>query len=110
MTAASAPTAELGYAFPAPGYWSASTDWIEQTAELRWPNCVRIYDAMRRQDAQVASMLRAVTLPVRRTKWRVDPGEARPEVAQQVADDLGLPLVGAEASTPARTRDRFSWG
>jgi hypothetical protein len=65
---------------------------------------------MRRTDAQVASVLRAVTLPIRRT-WRVDPNGARDEVAELVAADLGLPLVGddGEIAADGRTKDRFSW-
>lgn len=109
-TKPSAPTSEIGYASGSVGWWSAESNFEEQTPELRWPDSVRVYDAMRRQDAQVASVLRAVTLPVRRTKWRIDPNGARPEVAQQIADDFGLPLIGAvEDTTSKRTRDRFSW-
>ena len=106
-----APTGEIGYQANTTGFWTSPTD-EEQTPELRWPLSVEIYDAMRRQDAQVGSVLRAVTLPIRRTQWRIDPAGARPEVAQHVADDLGLPLVGADAAmtqTPRRTRDRFSF-
>jgi hypothetical protein len=111
VQATTAPTSELGYQFSAPGYWSGATDWLEQTAELRWPNNIAIYDAMARQDAQVASMLRAVTMPVRRMRCRIEPRDARPEVAQMLAEDLGLPLTGKDAApTAGRTRDRFSWG
>jgi hypothetical protein len=49
----------------------------EQTPELRWPLSVFVYDRMRRQDAQAASVLRAVTLPVRRTAWSIDQGAPR---------------------------------
>jgi hypothetical protein len=82
----------------------------ETTPELVWPQSVGVYDAMRRSDAQVASVLRAVTLPVRRTPWRIDPAGASPEVVRFVADDLGLPIVGeGPPSPPPRVRDRFSW-
>jgi hypothetical protein len=40
----------------------------------------------------------------------VDPNGARDEVAQLVAEDLGLPLAGATDAPSRRTRDRFSWG
>lgn len=105
------PTREIGSAGTGAvgGSWWQVHDLTETTPELRWPLSVRVYDAMRRQDAQAASVLRAVTLPVRRTQWRVDPAGARPEVAELVADDLGLPLVGAQPTVLARTRDRFSW-
>lgn len=109
MAQATVPLRELGYAVASSPVTAATID-NEPTPELRWPDSVRVFDAMRRQDAQVASVLRAVTLPVRRTQWRVDPAGARDEVARLVADDIGLPLVGDEAA-PARTRtrDRFSW-
>jgi hypothetical protein len=104
-----APTTELGYINPSgAGWWLPPTD--EATPELRWPASVAVYDRMRRQDAQVTSVLRAVTLPVRRTAWRIDPNGARDEVVELVATDLGLPIVGQpEATPPKRTRDRFSW-
>lgn len=81
----------------------------EHTPELRWPLSVSVFRQMRRQDAQVRSVMRAVTLPVLRTTWRVEPAGARPEVVQHVADDLGLPVAGAGTVTPGRTRGRFSW-
>jgi hypothetical protein len=103
-----APLRELGYGSSTGGNWWASEE--EPAPELRWPLSVDVYDRMRRQDAQVASVLRAVTLPVRRTTWRIDPNGARPEVVQHVADDLGLEVHGKSGSAPTtRVRDRFSW-
>ncbi|WP_315913588.1 DUF935 family protein [Arthrobacter sp. lap29] len=102
------PTSEKGYADTSGGWWTALDE--EETPELQWPKNVSVYDRMRRQDAQVISVLRAVTLPIRRTAWRIDPNGASPEVAQQVADDLGLDLVGDDPNRKVvRTRDRFSW-
>lgn len=103
-----APTTELGYAnASAGGWWTAVSE--ETTPELVWPLSVRVYDQMRRQDAQVRSVLRAVTLPVLRTPWRVVPNGARDEVVALVAEDLGLPVEGEPAAGGRRTRDRFSW-
>jgi hypothetical protein len=107
-TKAPAPQAEIGYAATATGYsWWAYEG--ETTPELQWPQSVEVYDAMRRTDSQVASVLRAVTLPVRRTPWRIDPAGARAEVVEFVADDLGLPIVGQNPKVMPRTKDRFSW-
>lgn len=106
-TIAPVSTTEIGWAGNTAGYWASPGD--EETPELQWPNSTRIYDLMRRQDAQVSSVLRAVTLPVRRTTWRLDPAGARPEVVALVAEDLGLPLQDGTMSAPLRTRDRFSW-
>lgn len=108
MTSPAAPTVEKGYANASSAWWQVG-DVEETTPELRWPLSVRVYDAMRRQDAQVASVLRAVTLPVRRTAWRVDGSACRDEVARLVAEDLGLPLVGEQPTPAPRSRDRFSW-
>lgn len=101
------PTSEQGYAGPATSWWTAPTE--EETPELQWPKNVDVYDRMRRQDAQVISVVRAVTLPIRRTRWWIDPNGARPEVARHIADDLGLQVVGDTARPVLRTRDRFSW-
>ncbi len=100
-------TTERGYASDTGGgFWNYDH---EDAPELRWPLSVWLYDRMRREDAQTASVLRAVTLPVRRTSWRIEAAGSRPEVARFVAEDLGLPLVGEQPAPVARTRDRFSW-
>jgi hypothetical protein len=102
------PTDETGYsANTGNGWWTAPDE--EETPELRWPLNIEVYDRMRRQDAQVISVLRAVTLPVRRTDWWIDPNGARPEVVDFVADNLGLPIKGQAPKPVLRTRDRFSW-
>lgn len=105
---ATAPVQERGYASNGSSFWAFDD---ETTPELRWPLNLLVYDRMRRQDAQVGSVLRAVTLPVRRTTWRVDPNGANERVVQHVAQDLGLPIAG-RSDLPAslgRQRDRFSW-
>ncbi len=89
-------------------YWALLE--TEETPELMWPLSTQVYDRMRRQDAQVQSVLRAVTLPIRRTGWRVDPNGADDQIVEHVADDLNLPIVGDTTDRPKRrTRDRFSW-
>jgi hypothetical protein len=103
-----APLAELGYPTGGKGSWWSDTD--EPAPELRWPLSIDVYDRMRKQDAQVASVLRAVSLPVRRTAWMIEPNGATDEVTQHVADDLGLPIHGGDNNrTARRVRDRFSW-
>src|SRR5690348_14759789 len=99
---------ERGYTVPnLSGFWVVP-DLREQTPELMWPNCLDIYDAMSRQDAQVSSVFRAVTSPILRTQWRVDGTGCSPEVTAHVAADLGLPIVGQGNEVPAiRTRERF---
>lgn len=106
-----APVREKGYAAEvgSGAWWTNAL--LESTPELRWPLNVRVYDNMRRQDAQVSSVLRAVTSPILRTAWRLDGTECRPEVTEHVARDLGLPIVGQGNDVPNRLRGRgrFSW-
>ncbi|WP_193118346.1 phage portal protein family protein [Brachybacterium tyrofermentans] len=102
------PQTEHGYQAATGSWWSAVDD-LEETPELIWPLNLEVYDRMRRQDAQVISVLRAVTLPIRRTGWRLDPNGARPEVVELIADDLGLQVQGQPERAVVRTRDRFSW-
>lgn len=103
-------TREIGYATSYPGdIWLQNS---ETTPELRWPLSVAVYDKMLRQDAQIASVHRAITLPVLRTQWRIDPNGAPDEVVQYVAEDLHLPIVGADDETvqpKKRIRNAFSW-
>lgn len=102
------PVGEIGHVVDGAAWWTTLEH--EPTPELRWPLSIDVYDRMRTQDAQVTSVLGAVTKPVLRTGWRVDPNGARPEVAQQIAEDVGLPLAGAPTMPPRRSRGRFSWG
>lgn len=108
MTIATRPIGYVSDAWVGPGsFWAYDPN--ETTPELQWPQSVYVYDQMRRQDAQVGSVLEAVCRPVLRTPWRIDPAGARDEVVQFVAEDLGLPIVGENPDPPARTKDRFSW-
>jgi hypothetical protein len=105
------PVREIGYAGPpAIQFWMDLTD--EETPELRWPLAVWVFDRMRRQDAQVGSVLRAATTPIVRTQWRLDGRGCRDEVVEFVASNLGLPIDGAtdeDFTEQLRGRDRFSW-
>lgn len=90
---------EIGHANV--GMWDPTQ---EANWELKWPQNIRAYSRMAREDTQVKSILRAVTLPIRRTTWRVDPNGARPEYVQLVAEDLRVPVIGDDGNTPlART-------
>ncbi len=101
-----APVTELGAVNTTGEWWHLD---LEDTPQLQWPLCLKIYDAMYKQDSQVGSVLRAVNLPILRTPWRIDQAGASDEVTQHVATDLGLDIVGQERSTTQRTRGRFSW-
>lgn len=105
------PTRELGYVNPfQQNYFQSNYDADEVTAALMWPNNLRIYDQMNREDSQVSAILRAVTLPVRRAQYRIDPAGAKSRVTKLVAEDLGLPIVGQDpAKASGRRRGKFSW-
>jgi len=104
-------TSEIGYQLPKlwtdTGLWWFAPD-DEDNPDLRWPKSVGVFDRMRREDAQIASILRAVTLPIRRTAWSIDGTGCDPVVTQFVADAVGLPVKGAH-TPPLRMGDRFSW-
>lgn len=106
------PVREKGYAHEGSGsFWEDLS--FETTPELTWPTSVLVFDRMRKQDAQVSSVLRAVTSPIRRTAWSIDGRGCRDEVTEFVASTLGLPIHGAEAEGDfgqrLRGRDRFSF-
>lgn len=103
---------ERGYAAtPSQGFWWDLTE--EQTPELFWPLSVGVFDRMRKTDAQVASVLRAVTSPIIRTQWRVDGTGCSDEVTRFVADNLGLPIMDDEEPDGSKARlrgkSRFMW-
>lgn len=102
--------AEIGYQREGlPGWAALAEDSGETNPALIWPKSVQVFDKMRREDAQVGSVLRAVTFPIRRTTWMIDPAGARDEVVDLIADSFGLPVKGRERAAAARTRDRFDF-
>jgi hypothetical protein len=106
------PVTETGFVNAFPGMLSAFSQWdqFEQVPELLWPNSVRTYTRMWREDARIASVYYAISLPIQRTQWRIHPNGASDEVVDFVATNLGLPIVGDNEDRPTpRTRDRFSW-
>lgn len=102
--------AELGYQLSSlPGWAAVALEAHETNPNLVWPKSVEIFDQMRREDSQVGSVLRAVTFPIRRTTWMIDPAGARPTVVNLIADSFGLPIKGKEPKPVLRSRDRFDF-
>jgi hypothetical protein len=87
--------------------WSAFVDITETVPELAWPNSIHTYSAMR-TDAQIASLLLAFTLPIRRYRWYIAPSGAGDEVVEDVANDFNSPIEGQDPKPVSRRRDRFS--
>lgn len=102
---------EQGYqSIPLASWAQLGAEATETNPALVWPESIETLDRMRREDAQIGSVLRAVTLPIRGAEWMIDPAGARDEVVQHIAKDLGLPVKGKEPEPDLRTKDRFSWG
>lgn len=98
---------EKGYARTGKGRLSSLAD---RTPELRFPHSARVYSQMVREDAQVRSVVAAVTLPIQRTTWRIDPNGAPDEVVRLVSEDLRLPVLGEDGGDPvASSTGRVSW-
>ncbi len=56
-----------------------------------------------RRLSQVGSVLRAVTLPIRRTKWVIDPRRGARRSRHPRRQDLGLQVKGRPGGAPVRT-------
>lgn len=96
---------EIGHALSS---WSSRAG--EDNWELRFPESVRTFAKMGREDAQVTSVLNALRLPIARADWRLDPNGAPPEVVAHVAGDLRLQVRGEDPTEPvARRQGRVSW-
>lgn len=109
-----APRTEKGYVNPIPGALTAwglpMLDQFENNPDLTWPNSVWTYGRMVREDARIASVLRALGLPIRRTPWRIRQNGASDEVAEHVAVSMGLPIEGDDEDRPTpRMKGSFSW-
>ncbi|MGB3484013.1 MAG: hypothetical protein WBB07_17580 [Mycobacterium sp.] len=109
-----APRTEKGYVNPIPGNLAAwglpMLDQFELNPDLTWPNSVFTYGRMVREDARIASVFRALGLPIRRTKWQIRQNGASDAVAEHVATSLGLPIEGNNDDRPTpRTKGSFSW-
>lgn len=86
---------EIGHSYP---QWHS--DIAEDNWELRWPQSNKQFARMAREDAQVRSVIKAVSLPIQRTTWRIEPNGAPDEVVQLVAEDLRLPVLGDDGTEP----------
>jgi hypothetical protein len=108
-----APRTEKGYVNPAGGAlagWGSALDQFETHPDLTWPRSVWTYNRMAREEARISSVLRAIGLPIRRTKWRIRQNGASDEATELVARSLGLPIEGASDDEPlGRSKGRLSW-
>lgn len=80
----------------------------ETAPTLRWPFSVRIFDEMRRTDAQTAAILRAVLLPILRLGYRLAGEDVDPRVTALVETELGLDRA-LERGRARRRRQGVTW-
>lgn len=105
---AGAPATESGYAGIAPPPWGAFlSNSGDDVPELNWPQSTAIYHKMR-TDSQINALLLSVYLPIRRRQWGIDPNGAREEIVVQVAQDMGLPILGTDEDPGRNRRRRFN--
>lgn len=93
---------ELGYAQP-------RYNRTLEIPELRFPHASRVYSEMIRDDAQVAAIYKAVTLPIRRSGWWIDDNGADEEIVNHISQDLRLPVKGQKYVTSTSTFKSVSW-
>jgi hypothetical protein len=103
---ASPPTTDIG----APDFWwgQVEPEWFENTYDLNFPESVVTYSRMR-HDPQIKAVLNAYILPILRATWVIDPDGARDEVAEHVADDLGVNILGQDERPGAARRRGVIW-
>lgn len=101
---------EIGYQTTSLPTWAALAGQAHETnAQLVWPLSIEAYDKMRREEPQVVSVLRAMMLPILSARYQLEQGNARDEVVERIAADLGLTIKGKDPIPPHRTRGRLSF-
>jgi hypothetical protein len=111
MTVDAAPTREIGtpgdvISVAGPAGTSFEVLPFEDTVELQFPSSAVVYDRMRKTDGQHSAVLRAATLPVLRTPWRLHGADVRPEVMAFVESELGL---AEREGRRRRRREGVTW-
>lgn len=101
------PTSLGGYVSDEVFFGHLYADFVEHVPALIWPESNQTYAQMR-HDPQLTAIMSAYTLPIRRATWQVNGEGCRPEVAQLVAEDLGLHVTGKAKPSAARVRG-VSW-
>lgn len=103
------PVSDYGYVTPFIDGWTV-WDPFEKVPELQWPQAISVYMRMNNEDSRVASLLEAISLPIRSTAWRIKPNGAPDEVTEFVSRNLNVPIDGEDEVTDGgRSRGRFNW-
>lgn len=88
--------------------WAAFADDVEYVAELKWPHNIRVFDQMC-TDSQLSGLYRAMTYPIRRFQFLIEPNGARPLIVNDIAQDMNLDIAGQEPKPRGRRKQRFSF-
>lgn len=112
MTVSDAPTRELGtpggiaptFGGLVGGDAGYYVEGLEVNVDLRFPASAVVYDRMRKEDGQVASVVRAITNPIVGANRRLV--GARPEVRAFIARELGLDDTPEDEEQGRRRRRR----
>jgi hypothetical protein len=107
----SMPTGLIGHmdSLDVNAYGSVVDYLLENTPQLMHPESVRTFARMR-HDPQLAAILQAYGGPIGRANWVVDGTGCRDEVTARIADELGLPVNGADDEPTGARRRKFSVG
>lgn len=62
----------------------------ENNPELLFPNSLKVYDQMRKTDGQIAAVLRAISLSIRGTIWKLMGSQVDKNVLAFIERELGL--------------------
>src|SRR5258708_4603541 len=104
------PTRDIGTPDYYWGTWGQGllSEWWETSADLIWPTSVITYGKMR-HDPQIKAVLSAFIHPMLRATWAVDGEGCDPKIPRHVADDLGLPIQGADEHPGPTRRRGITW-
>lgn len=90
------------------GYGIVVDALLDYIPEVTWPQSIRTYSRMR-WDPQLRAVIEAYMLPIRRAQWSIDGAGCRDEVTADVADNLGLPILGTDAKPTGLRRRGMQW-
>jgi hypothetical protein len=90
------------------GYGIVVDALLDYVPEVTWPYSIRTYSRMR-WDPQLRAVVQAYCLPIRRADWALDGAGCRDEVVADVADNLGLPILGTDPDPTGVRRRGVQW-
>jgi hypothetical protein len=83
-------------------------DQQEHVTAWIWPNSILTAERMR-NETKLDALIEGLFSPIEQWRWGIEPGDASEARALQIAEDLGLPLIGSNgAESITETRSRFS--